>query len=142
MAADNGYQTEQGNSAQTEESAYTTGAGRKDPGQSEGAKRVQKGSEGGTLMENRKRNVHLHVMVTSDELAVINERMTETGISNAGAYVRKMALNGYISHIDLAPIKELIFLQRWLFKQSQSGCHIRAYLWRMPEGNRWIEAGL
>ena len=46
-------------------------------------------------MENRKRN-----------------RMAEAGISNAGAYVRKMALNGYILHVDLAPIKELISLQR------------------------------
>lgn len=44
-------------------------------------------------MENRKRNVHLHVMVTPDELAAIHERMAEAGISNAGAYVRKMALN-------------------------------------------------
>ena len=35
-----------------------------------------------------------------------------TSISNAGAYVRKMALNGYILHIDLAPVKELISLQR------------------------------
>ena len=26
-------------------------------------------------MENRKRNVHLHVMVTPDELAAIHERM-------------------------------------------------------------------
>ena len=63
-------------------------------------------------MENRKRNVHLHVMVTPDELAAIHERMAEAGISNAGAYVRKMALSGYILHIDLAPVKELISLQR------------------------------
>ena len=27
------------------------------------------------MMENRKRNVHLHVMVTPDELAAIHERM-------------------------------------------------------------------
>ena len=33
-------------------------------------------------MENRKRNVHLHVMVTPDELAAIHERMAEAGISN------------------------------------------------------------
>ena len=63
-------------------------------------------------MPGRKRNVHLHVMVTPDELAAIHERMAEAGISNAGAYVRKMALNGYILHVDLAPIKELISLQR------------------------------
>ena len=36
-------------------------------------------------MENRKRNVHLHVMVTPDELAAIHERMAEAGISNTYA---------------------------------------------------------
>lgn len=51
-------------------------------------------------------------MVTADELAQIYERMTEAGISNAGAYMRKMALNGYILHVDLAPIRELVSLQR------------------------------
>ena len=55
-------------------------------------------------MENRKRNVHLHVMVTPDELAANHERMAEAGISNAGAYVRKMALNGYVLHVDLGPV--------------------------------------
>ena len=57
--------------------------------------------------------IHLHVMVTSDELAAIHERMTEVSISNAGACVRKMALNGYILHIDLAPINRS--LQRRCF---------------------------
>ena len=51
-------------------------------------------------------------MVTAEELARIRERMDEAGITNAGAYVRKMALNGYILHVDLSPIKELVSLQR------------------------------
>ena len=51
-------------------------------------------------------------MVTEDELAQIQRRMTEAGITNAGAYMRKMALNGYILHVDLAPVKELVSLQR------------------------------
>ena len=51
-------------------------------------------------------------MVTEDELAAIHARMAEAGISNTGAYVRKMALNGYILHVDLAPVKELVSLQR------------------------------
>ena len=42
-------------------------------------------------------------MVTADELAQIQRRMAEAGITNAGAYMRKMALNGYILHVDLAP---------------------------------------
>lgn len=63
-------------------------------------------------MGNRKRNLHLHVMVTAEELEQIHARMAEAGISNTGAYVRKMALNGYILHVDLAPVKELVSLQR------------------------------
>lgn len=50
----------------------------------------------------RKRDIHLHLMVTPDEQEQIRERMAEAGIQNAGAYLRKMALNGYILHVDLA----------------------------------------
>lgn len=63
-------------------------------------------------MNKRRRDVHLHVMVTADELEQIRERMAEAGIQNAGAYMRKMALNGYILHVDLAPVRELVSLQR------------------------------
>lgn len=63
-------------------------------------------------MKGRRRDIHLHVMVTAEELARIRERMDEAGITNAGTYVRKMALNGYILHVDLSPIKELVSLQR------------------------------
>lgn len=67
---------------------------------------------GGTLTARRRRDKHLHVMVTAEELAQIQERMAEAGIANAGAYMRKMALNGYILHVDLAPVRELVSLQR------------------------------
>ena len=63
-------------------------------------------------MKGRRRDIHLHVMVTAEELARIRKRMDEAGITNAGAYVRKMALNGYILHVDLSPVKELVSLQR------------------------------
>jgi len=51
-------------------------------------------------------------MVTEDEFNTIHKRMAEAGITNVGAYIRKMALNGYILNIDLAPVRELISLQR------------------------------
>ena len=38
--------------------------------------------------------------------------MAEAGISNMGAYMRKMALNGYVLHVDLSDIRELVSLQR------------------------------
>ena len=60
----------------------------------------------------RKRNVHLHVMVTEDELNAIRERMAGAGVTNAGAFIRKMALTGYVLNVDLAPVRELVSLQR------------------------------
>lgn len=62
--------------------------------------------------KHRKRNIHLHVMVTQEEMDAIRERMAEVGITNTGAYVRKMALNGYVLHVDLSPVRELVSLQR------------------------------
>ena len=43
---------------------------------------------------------------------MIADRMAEAGISNMGAYMRKMALNGYVLHVDLSDIRELVTLQR------------------------------
>lgn len=63
-------------------------------------------------MKKRRRPIHLHVMVSEEELALIRERMAEAGVRNMGAYVRKMALNGYVLHVDLSPVRELVSLQR------------------------------
>ena len=54
----------------------------------------------------------LHVMVSEEEQALIQQRMAESGIRNMGAYMRKMALNGYVLHVDLSPVRELVSLQR------------------------------
>lgn len=79
-------------------------------------------------MKGRRRDIHLHVMVTAEELARIRERMDEAGITNAGAYVRKMALNGYILHVDLSPVKELVSLQRRCANNlNQAALHVNTY---------------
>ena len=64
------------------------------------------------MTKKRRREIHLHVMVTSEELEKIHERMAEACIRNMGAYMRKMALNGFVLHVDLAPVRELVSLQR------------------------------
>ena len=61
---------------------------------------------GGTMTKKRRRPIHLHVMVSEEEQALIRERMAEAGIRNMGAYMRKMALNGYVLHVDLSPVRE------------------------------------
>ena len=64
------------------------------------------------MTNKRRRPIHLHVMVSEAEQALIQERMAEAGIRNMGAYMRKMALNGYVLHVDLSDIRELVALQR------------------------------
>ena len=60
----------------------------------------------------RARDIPLYVRVSQAEYDLIQERMSEAGTKNMAAYIRKMALNGYVLHVDLAPVKELVFLQR------------------------------
>ena len=64
------------------------------------------------MTKKRRRPIHLHVMVSEEELALIQERMAEAGIRDMGAYMRKMALHGYVLHVDLSPVQELVSLQR------------------------------
>lgn len=64
------------------------------------------------MSKKRVRDVPLYIWVRPDELEAIRERMEEAGIRNMSAYIRKMALNGYILHVDLTPVQELVSLQR------------------------------
>ncbi len=63
-------------------------------------------------MANRKRNVQLHFMVTERERSLIDEKMAQLGTKNMGAYLRKMAVDGYVIHLDLSDIRELVSLLR------------------------------
>ena len=38
--------------------------------------------------------------------------MTEAGISNRGAYIRKMILDGYVVRIDFSDVREMVRLLR------------------------------
>lgn len=55
-------------------------------------------------------------------------RMEEAGIRNMSAYIRKMALNGYILHVDLSPVQELVSLQRRCANNlNQVATHANSY---------------
>lgn len=64
------------------------------------------------MTKKRVRSVPLNVWLRPDELEVIRQRMAEAGVQNMSAYVRKMALNGFILHVDLSDVRELVSLQR------------------------------
>jgi len=60
----------------------------------------------------RKRDIPLYVWVSQEEYDSIQNRMADMGTQNLSAYIRKMALNGYMLNVDLSPVRELISLQR------------------------------
>jgi hypothetical protein len=63
-------------------------------------------------VKRRKRGVPLFVWVSEEEYAAIQKRMEEAGTQNLSAYIRKIALNGYVLNVDISPVRELVSLQR------------------------------
>lgn len=60
----------------------------------------------------RKRNIHLHFCVDDEERELIRDRMARSGVTSLGAYLRKMAIDGYHINIDLTDVREMIRLLR------------------------------
>ena len=80
------------------------------------------------MSDKRVRNTPICVWVRPDEMEAIRERMAEAGITNLAAYMRKMALNGYVLHVDLSPVRELVSLQRRCSNNlNQVAVHANSY---------------
>ena len=56
-------------------------------------------------MANRKRPIVLRCPVTAEERALIEQKMAQLPTRRIGAYLRKMAIDGYIIYTDTADIK-------------------------------------
>ena len=57
-------------------------------------------------MANRKRNIQILFCVSPEEKKLIRRKMIESKIKNMGAYLRKMAIDGYIVNTDTTPMKK------------------------------------
>ena len=87
-------------------------------------------------MANRTRNTRLRFRVSDAELAVIRERMQQYGTGNMEAFLRKMALDGYIVKLDLPELKELLSLLR------RSGNNLNQLTRRVHETSHIYDADL
>ena len=58
-------------------------------------------------MANRKRNIQMKFYVTEGEKRLIDEKMVQLPTQRYGAYLRKMAIDGYIIQVDTRDIKEM-----------------------------------
>ena len=61
---------------------------------------------------HEKRSVRVEFVISKQEASLIKEHMEELGISNLSAYLRKMAVDGYIIHLDMRDVQEMIRLLR------------------------------
>lgn len=61
----------------------------------------------------REYNRNFRMVLRQSDLDKIRRRMAEAGIRNMSAYVRKMAIDGFIVNLDLSDVKELVRLLRY-----------------------------
>ena len=64
------------------------------------------------MLGNDKRTVQMKFRVTEGEARLIRTKMSEVGIRSPGAYLRKMALDGYCIKLEIKELKEVRFLLR------------------------------
>ena len=64
-------------------------------------------------MVKRSRDIEIKIWVNASELELIKKKQEQVGIFNRGAYLRKMAIDGYVVRVDLQDIKEVIRLMRY-----------------------------
>ena len=63
-------------------------------------------------MANRNRPVQVKFRVTPEERKMIDKRMEQAGITNMAAYLRKMAIDGYVVKLELPELRDFISLLR------------------------------
>lgn len=59
-----------------------------------------------------RRDQDVHFLASKEEVERIHQKMEEIGVRSMGAYLRKMALDGYCINFDLQDVKELVSLLR------------------------------
>ena len=86
-------------------------------------------------MANRKRNIQMKFYVTEEEKRLIDEKMAQLPTRRYGAYLRKMAIDGYIIQLDTTDIK------RMNAALSAIGRNINQIAKRINAGDRGADRG-
>ena len=58
------------------------------------------------------REIQVKFRMTRQERKLLEEKMALAGTTNMGAYLRKMAIDGYVLRLDLPELREMISLLR------------------------------
>lgn len=63
-------------------------------------------------MKKRRRTIPLMFYVTPEERDQIETKMAQLGTNNMSAYLRKIAIDGYVVQLDLPELREMVSLLR------------------------------
>ena len=87
-------------------------------------------------MAGRTRNIQVIFSVDEQERGLIRQKMELMGVRNMQAYLRKMAIDGYVLQLDLPELKELVSLMRY------SSNNLNQLTRRVHESGRIYDAAL
>lgn len=87
-------------------------------------------------MKKRKRPERIVFYVTPEEKELIHSKMDQLGTDNMGAYLRKIAIDGYVVNLDLPELRELTMLLR------RSSANLNQLTKRVHETARIYDADL
>ena len=62
------------------------------------------------MTEKKNRTIHYSFKATPEEDAIIQRKMKTFGIKNQSAFIRAMALNGYVLKLDLPELHDAVRL--------------------------------
>ena len=65
-----------------------------------------------TVAEKQNRNRHIIIRLSETERELIQKKMAQIGAQNMSAYLRRMAIDGYIINLDLPELREMVSLLR------------------------------
>lgn len=88
------------------------------------------------MAAKRKRTVPLLFYVSEQERDMIDAKMEQYGTSNLSAYLRKMAVDGYVVNLDLPELRELVSLLR------RSSSNLNQLTRRVHETGRYYDADM
>ncbi len=87
-------------------------------------------------MAKRKRTIPLLFYVSEEERSMIQTKMEQYGTANLSAYLRKMAIDGYVVNLELPELGELVSLLR------RSSNNLNQLTRRVHETGRFYDADL
>ena len=87
-------------------------------------------------MANLEREIQLKFRVTAEERALIEQKMEQLSTTNMAAYLRKMAVDGYVVNLELPELREMVSLLR------RSSNNLNQLTRRVHETGRFYDADL